>query len=99
MRDALQRDLDARLDGEVRFDKISRALYSTDAASNRSSPSVWSVVKSRDDILNTIINPNASKTQPLARALAMRVNVWTRREMSVIRNRVLPPGRTSRAAR
>jgi FAD/FMN-containing dehydrogenase/Fe-S oxidoreductase len=29
---ALQRDLEAAIDGEVRFDKISRALYSTDAS-------------------------------------------------------------------
>ena len=29
---ALQRDLEAVIDGEVRFDKVSRALYSTDAS-------------------------------------------------------------------
>ena len=29
---ALQRDLEAAIDGEVRFDKVSRALYSTDAS-------------------------------------------------------------------
>ncbi|HET9705309.1 MAG TPA: FAD-binding protein, partial [Vicinamibacterales bacterium] len=29
---ALQRELDAAIDGEVRFDKLSRALYSTDAS-------------------------------------------------------------------
>ena len=54
MRDALQRDLDARLDGEVRFDKISRALYSTDASVYQIEPLGVVVVKSRDDILNTI---------------------------------------------
>ena len=30
--DALRRDLEAALDGEVRFDAVSRALYSTDAS-------------------------------------------------------------------
>ena len=54
MRDALQRDLDARLDGEVRFDKVSRALYSTDASVYQIEPLGVVVVKSRDDILNTI---------------------------------------------
>jgi FAD/FMN-containing dehydrogenase/NAD-dependent dihydropyrimidine dehydrogenase PreA subunit len=29
---SLQRDLEAAIDGEVRFDKVSRALYSTDAS-------------------------------------------------------------------
>lgn len=32
MSEALRRDLDAAVDGDVRFDKISRALYSTDAS-------------------------------------------------------------------
>src|SRR4030095_5321691 len=29
---SLQRDLERAIDGEVRFDKVSRALYSTDAS-------------------------------------------------------------------
>ena len=29
---ALQRELEAVVDGEVRFDRVSRALYSTDAS-------------------------------------------------------------------
>ena len=32
MRDTLRRELEAAVDGEVRFDKVSRALYSTDAS-------------------------------------------------------------------
>ena len=32
MREALRRELEAAVDGEVRFDKVSRALYSTDAS-------------------------------------------------------------------
>ena len=54
MRDALRRDLEARLDGEVRFDKVSRALYSTDASVYQIEPLGVVVVKSRDDILQTI---------------------------------------------
>ena len=54
MRDELQRDLAACLDGEVRFDKVSRALYSTDASVYQIEPRGVVVVRSRDDILNTI---------------------------------------------
>ncbi len=54
MRDELERDLAARLDGEVRFDKVSRALYSTDASVYQIEPLGVVVVRSRDDILNTI---------------------------------------------
>ena len=32
MSDALRRELEAAVDGEIRFDKVSRALYSTDAS-------------------------------------------------------------------
>ena len=51
MRDALQRDLEARLDGEVHFDKVSRALYSTDASVYQIEPLGVVIVRSRDDIL------------------------------------------------
>ncbi len=54
MRDELERDLAARLDGEVRFDKVSRALYSTDASVYQIEPVGVVIVRSRDDILNTI---------------------------------------------
>ena len=30
--DALRRELEARIEGEVRFDAVTRALYSTDAS-------------------------------------------------------------------
>ena len=38
MSDALRRDLEAAIDGEVRFDRVSRALYSTDASVYRIEP-------------------------------------------------------------
>ncbi len=50
----LQRDLEARLDGEVRFDAISRALYSTDASVYQIKPLGVAIVRSRDDILAAI---------------------------------------------
>jgi FAD/FMN-containing dehydrogenase len=39
---ALEHDLKAALEGEVRFDQVSRALYSTDASVYQIEPSAWS---------------------------------------------------------
>ena len=50
----LRRDLEARLDGEVRFDAVSRALYSTDASVYQIQPLGVAIVRSRDDILAAI---------------------------------------------
>ncbi|MYD71030.1 MAG: FAD-binding protein [Acidobacteria bacterium] len=50
----LQRDLAARLDGEVRFDAVSRALYSTDASVYEIAPLGVAIVRSRDDMLAAI---------------------------------------------
>jgi FAD/FMN-containing dehydrogenase/Fe-S oxidoreductase len=50
----LRADLAARLDGEVRFDPISRALYSTDASVYQIEPVGVAVVRSRDDVLAAI---------------------------------------------
>ena len=52
--DDLRRDLEARLDGEVRFDSVSRALYSTDASVYQIQPLGVAIVRSRDDILAAI---------------------------------------------
>ena len=52
--DDLRRDLEARLDGEVRFDPVSRALYSTDASVYQIQPRGVAIVRSRDDILAAI---------------------------------------------
>ena len=54
MRDALRRDLEAGLDGEVRFDEISCALYSTDASVYQIVPLGVVIVRSRADIIKTI---------------------------------------------
>ena len=52
--DDLRRDLEARLAGEVRFDPVSRALYSTDASVYQIQPRGVAIVRSRDDILAAI---------------------------------------------
>src|ERR1700752_3472692 len=51
---ALQRDLESQIDGEVRFDKVSRALYSTDASVYQIEPTGVIVVKSRDDVVRAV---------------------------------------------
>src|SRR6476619_1709733 len=48
--DALRRDLEDAVDGEVRFDALSRALYSTDASVYQMQPAGVVVPKSRDDL-------------------------------------------------
>ena len=50
----LQRDLEARFTGEVRFDAVSRALYSTDASVYRIAPLGVAIVRSREDMLAAI---------------------------------------------
>jgi FAD/FMN-containing dehydrogenase/Fe-S oxidoreductase len=53
-RDAIRRDLENSLDGEVRFDDVSRALYSTDASVYQIRPLGVVVAKSRDDVVRTV---------------------------------------------
>jgi FAD/FMN-containing dehydrogenase/Fe-S oxidoreductase len=47
----LRTDLEARLAGEVRFDAVSRALYSTDASVYQIEPLGVAIVRSREDML------------------------------------------------
>ena len=54
MSDALRHDLEQQLEGEVRFDSISRALYSTDASVYHIQPLAVVIVKSREDIVRTV---------------------------------------------
>jgi FAD/FMN-containing dehydrogenase len=51
---ALRRDLESQIEGEVRFDRVSRALYSTDASVYRIEPLGVVVVKSRQDLIRTV---------------------------------------------
>ena len=50
----LRSDLETRLAGEVRFDPVSRALYSTDASVYRIEPLGVAIVRSREDVLAAI---------------------------------------------
>jgi len=51
--EALRRDLEASGVGEVRFDDVSRALYSTDASVYQMKPTGVVVPSTREDIVNT----------------------------------------------
>ena len=50
----LRTDLEARLAGEVRFDAVSRALYSTDASVYQIQPLGVAIVRSREDVLTAL---------------------------------------------
>lgn len=51
---ALRQELESRIHGEVRFDTISRALYSTDASVYQIQPLGVVIAKSREDIVATL---------------------------------------------
>src|SRR5688572_2789829 len=51
---ALRKALEAEVQGEVRFDAVSRALYSTDASVYQIEPLGVVVPRSRDDVLRVI---------------------------------------------
>src|SRR5471030_550375 len=51
--DALRLDLEQHISGEVRFDRVSRALYSTDASVYRIEPLGVVVPRTRDDVVHT----------------------------------------------
>jgi FAD/FMN-containing dehydrogenase len=50
----LERALGAQLDGEVRFDAVSRALYSTDASVYQMVPLGVAVAKTREDLIRIV---------------------------------------------
>lgn len=47
-------DLRAAIEGEVRFDKVSRALYSTDASVYQIEPVGVAIPKTRDDVISIV---------------------------------------------
>ena len=51
---ALQRELERQLEGEVRFDRVSRALYSTDASVYQIQPLGVVLPRSRDDLIRLV---------------------------------------------
>jgi FAD/FMN-containing dehydrogenase/Fe-S oxidoreductase len=52
--DALRRELERDLEGEVRFDPITRAIYATDASVYQIQPVGVVLVKSRADVVRTV---------------------------------------------
>lgn len=52
--DALRRDLEATVPGEVRFDNVSRALYSTDASVYQILPLGVVIPRSREELVATV---------------------------------------------
>src|SRR6202165_1607150 len=50
----LERELRQQLTGEVRFDPLSRALYSTDASVYKIRPRGVVIPKTREDIIRTV---------------------------------------------
>lgn len=52
--DALARELRGRVDGEVRFDDGSRAMYATDASNYRQVPIGVVIPRHVDDVLATV---------------------------------------------
>jgi FAD/FMN-containing dehydrogenase len=52
--DDLQRDLERAIEGEVRFDRVSRALYSTDASVYQIEPRAVVLPTSRDDVVRVV---------------------------------------------
>ena len=52
--DGLRRELERHIDGEVRFDRVSRALYSTDASVYQIEPLGVVVPRSRDDLVRIV---------------------------------------------
>jgi len=54
MRSALQRDLEVGIGGEVRFDPVSRALYSTDASVYQIEPAGVVIPRGREDVVRVV---------------------------------------------
>ncbi|MGH9719671.1 MAG: FAD-binding oxidoreductase, partial [Bryobacteraceae bacterium] len=52
--DAFRRELESGFQGEIRFDKVSRALYSTDASVYQIEPMGVVVPKSREDVIHAV---------------------------------------------
>ena len=51
---SLERDLESAIQGEVRFDRLSRALYATDASVYQIEPAGVVVPRTREDVVSTV---------------------------------------------
>lgn len=102
--DALKRDLDAVIDGEVRVDAASRALYSTDASVYQITPLGVVVPRAVDDVVRTVevasrhgvpLTPRGGGTSQAGQAIGAGLIIDTSKYL----NRVLhvdPGARTAR---
>ena len=52
--EALRRELESAIEGEVRFDTVSRALYSTDASVYQIRPAGVAIPKTREDLVRIV---------------------------------------------
>ena len=105
---AFRAALEAGIEGEVRFDAVSRALYSTDASVYRSVRSRWSCPRSREDLVRTVqicrqfgcpITPRGGGTSQAGQAIGDGVIIDTSKyltrilDLDVARRRVrVEPG-------
>jgi FAD/FMN-containing dehydrogenase/Fe-S oxidoreductase len=102
--EALRRALAPAVDGEVRFDKISRALYSTDASVYQIEPAGVVVVRSGDDVVRTVqicrqfgcpVTPRGGGTSQAGQAIGAGLVIDTSKYF----NRVLEVNAAERWAR
>jgi hypothetical protein len=70
--DGLERDLRRNVEGEVRFDPGSKAIYAVDASNYRPPPIGVVVPKSKEDVVQTV-QPAAGLAHPCCRAAAAPV--------------------------
>src|SRR3954451_2485286 len=91
---ALQRDLEGQIAGEVRFDRVSRALYSTDASVYQIEPLGIVVVRSAEDVIKAVqiagrhgvsITARGGGTSQAGQAIGARIQIDTSKYL----NRVL----------
>ena len=102
--DSLTRDLVDALDGEVRFDVVSRALYSSDASVYQIEPLGVVIPRSVDDVVRTVeiagrhgvaITPRGGGTSQAGQAVGAGLVIDTSKHL----NRILhvdPDARTAR---
>jgi FAD/FMN-containing dehydrogenases len=102
--DALRADLERHISGEVRFDMVSRALYSTDASVYQIQPAGVVVPRTRDDVVQAVqiaarhgvsITARGGGTSQAGQAIGAGVLIDTSKYL----NRVLDVNVTERWAR
>jgi FAD/FMN-containing dehydrogenase/Fe-S oxidoreductase len=100
----LQRDLEAALEGEVRFDRVARALYSTDASVYQIEPVGVVIPRTRADVVRTVqiaarhgatITPRGGGTSQAGQAIGAGLVLDTSKYL----NRILEVNAAERWAR